>query len=51
MDDDRVNNFCLKVRNLCFCEENYYFMYNYCKDFCNWCDLFENIGKYVYKNC
>lgn len=44
MDDDRANNFCLKARNPCFCEENHHFMYNYCKDSCNWCDSSENIG-------
>lgn len=44
MDDDRANNFCLKARNPCFCEENHHFMYNYCKDSCNWCDSSENVG-------
>ncbi|KAJ7385571.1 hypothetical protein OS493_015153 [Desmophyllum pertusum] len=44
IDDERANNFCLKARNPCFCEENHHFMYNYCKDSCNWCDSSENIG-------
>ncbi|CAH3158134.1 unnamed protein product [Pocillopora meandrina] len=44
LDDERANNFCLKARNPCFCEENHHFMYNYCKDSCNWCDSSENIG-------
>jgi len=44
IDDERASNFCLKARNPCFCEENHHFMYNYCKDSCNWCDSSENVG-------
>lgn len=44
MDDDRASNFCLKAKNPCFCEENHHFMYNYCKDSCNWCDSSESVG-------
>ena len=45
IDDERASNFCLKARNPCFCEENHHFMYNYCKDSCNWCDSSENVGE------
>ena len=47
IDDERASNFCLKARNPCFCEENHHFMYNYCKDSCNWCDSSENVGEFM----